>query len=95
MSNQMCHTEIMECALRLDSSSSNGTITDGEIIGNFGFTLQGASFASDILMQPPVIGYLEPGGVAERYCNFSKAKEFLMDFDLDLVFFNRVIVFLR
>jgi hypothetical protein len=67
MGNQMCHTEIMECVLRLDSLSQNGTISDGEIIGNFGFTLQGASFASDILMQPPIIGYLEPGGVAERY----------------------------
>ncbi|CAF1493619.1 unnamed protein product, partial [Adineta steineri] len=68
MSNQMCHTEIMECALRLDSSSSSqhGNSTDSETIGNFGFTLQGASFASDVLMQPPVIGYLEPGGVAER-----------------------------
>ncbi|CAF3827601.1 unnamed protein product [Adineta steineri] len=67
MSNQMCHTEIMECALRLDSSSSqHGNSTDSETIGNFGFTLQGASFASDVLMQPPVIGYLEPGGVAER-----------------------------
>ncbi|CAF1419814.1 unnamed protein product [Adineta steineri] len=66
MSNQMCHTEIMECALRLDSSSQHGNSTDSETIGNFGFTLQGASFASDVLMQPPVIGYLEPGGVAER-----------------------------
>ena len=66
----MSHTEIMECILRLDTpSSTNGTNTDGETIGNFGFTLQGASFASDILMQPPVIGYLEPGGVAERYFN--------------------------
>lgn len=67
----MCHTEIMDCVLRLDSStsstSSNGTGTDGETMGNFGFTLQGASFASDILMQPPIIGYLEPGGVAERF----------------------------
>jgi hypothetical protein len=45
----------MECVLRLDSSLSNGTVADGEAIGNFGFTLQGASFASDVLMQPPVI----------------------------------------
>ena len=67
MGNQMCHTEIMECVLRLDTLSANGTIIDGESMANFGFTLQGASFASDILMQPPVIGYLEPGGVAERY----------------------------
>ena len=67
MSNQMCHTEVMDCVLRLDSASSNTTGTDGETMGNFGFTLQGASFASDILMQPPIIGYLEPGGVAERY----------------------------
>ncbi|CAM4756839.1 unnamed protein product [Rotaria magnacalcarata] len=70
MGNQMCHTEIMECILQLDSSSSsssqNGTNTDGDPVGNFGFTLQGASFASDILMQPPIVGYLEPGGVAER-----------------------------
>ncbi len=74
----MCHTEIMECTLRLDSSSPNGTMTDGETIGSFGFTLQGASFASDILMQPPVIGYLEPGGVAERYCNSSKSEKFFL-----------------
>jgi hypothetical protein len=67
MSNQMCHTEVMDCVLRLDSSSSNANGTDGETMGNFGFTLQGASFSSDILMQPPIIGYLEPGGVAERY----------------------------
>ncbi|CAF0828269.1 unnamed protein product [Rotaria sp. Silwood1] len=72
MGNQMCHTETMECVLQIDSSSSsssssNGTITDGgDTTSNFGFTLQGASFASDILMQPPIIGYLEPGGVAER-----------------------------
>jgi len=88
----------MECVLRLDSSSStNGTITDGETIGNFGFTLQGASFASDILMQPPVIGYLEPGGVAERYCSTSKSEEFFIYIYsiLDRVFFNRVIVYLR
>ena len=70
----MSHTEIMECVLRLDSSSLNGSMTDDETIGNFGFTLQGASFASDILMQPPVIGYLEPNGVAERYCTCSKYK---------------------
>ena len=62
----MCHTEVMECALKLDSSSQNGNSSDGETVGNFGFTLQGASFASDVLMQPPIIGYLEPGGVAER-----------------------------
>ncbi|CAF5198490.1 unnamed protein product, partial [Rotaria magnacalcarata] len=58
MGNQMCHTEIMECILQLDSSSSssqNGTNTDGDPVGNFGFTLQGASFASDILMQPPIV----------------------------------------
>jgi hypothetical protein len=66
MSNQMCHTEIMDCVLRLDASSLHGPVTDGETMGKFGFTLQGASFASDILMQPPIIGYLEPGGVAER-----------------------------
>ncbi|CAF1186961.1 unnamed protein product [Adineta ricciae] len=66
LSNQMCHTEVMECVLKLDSSSQNGNSSDGETVGNFGFTLQGASFASDILMQPPIIGYLEPGGVAER-----------------------------
>jgi hypothetical protein len=96
MSNQMCHTEIMECVLRLDTSlSSNGTMTDGETIGNFGFTLQGASFASDILMQPPVIGYLEPGGVAERYFNAPKSEEIFRCTDLDRVFFNQVIVFLR
>ena len=75
LSNQMCHTEIMEFILRLDSSHSNGTVADGETVGNFGFTLQGASFASDILMQPPVIGYLEPGGVAERYCKSQRLED--------------------
>lgn len=63
----MCHTETMECVLQLDSLSHQRISTDNEIIGNFGFTLQGPSFNSDVLMQPPVIGYLEPGGVAERY----------------------------
>lgn len=71
----MSHTETMDCVLRLDPSNSssstqstaNGNSTnDGESTSNFGFTLQGVSFASDILMQPPIIGYLEPGGVAER-----------------------------
>jgi hypothetical protein len=57
----------MECTLQLDSLSTNRILTDNETIGNFGFTLQGPSFTSDVLMQPPVIGYLEPGGVAERY----------------------------
>jgi len=64
----MCHTEIMECILCLDPTlSPNGTISDNETVENFGFTIQGTSFASDILMQSPVIGYLEPHGVAERY----------------------------
>jgi len=63
----MCHTETMECTLQLDSLSTNRILTDNETIGNFGFTLQGPSFTSDVLIQPPVIGYLEPGGVAERY----------------------------
>jgi hypothetical protein len=66
MSNQMFHTEIMEFTLRHDSLVSNGIRTDHEINANYGFTLQGASFGSDVLMQPPVIGYLEPGGIAER-----------------------------
>jgi len=57
----------MECTLQLDSLSTNRILTDNETIGNFGFTLQGPSFTSDVLIQPPVIGYLEPGGVAERY----------------------------
>ncbi len=95
LGNQMCHTEIMECVLRLDSSLSNGTVADGEAIGNFGFTLQGASFASDVLMQPPVIGYLEPGGVAERYCCSQRSGKMLRDLILDRVFCNQVIVFLR
>lgn len=63
----MCHTETMECILQLDSLSLNRITTDQEMNGNFGFTIQGASFVSDVLMQPPIIGYLEPGGVAERY----------------------------
>jgi hypothetical protein len=56
----------MEFTLRHDSLVSNGIRTDHEINANYGFTLQGASFGSDVLMQPPVIGYLEPGGIAER-----------------------------
>ncbi len=66
LGNQMCHTETMECILQLDSLSLNRISTDQEMNGNFGFTIQGASFTSDVLMQPPIIGYLEPGGVAER-----------------------------
>lgn len=62
----MCHTETIECVLQPDSSSLNRIIADEDINGHFGFTLQGASFASDVLMQPPVIGYLEPSGAAER-----------------------------
>ncbi len=69
LGNQMCHTETMECVLQLDSLSSNRLSPDQEINGNFGFTIQGPSFASDVLMQPPIIGYLEPNGVAERYTN--------------------------
>ncbi|CAF2332315.1 unnamed protein product [Rotaria sp. Silwood2] len=64
--NQMCHTEVMECILQYDPLSSNRISTDGETISCFGFTIQGTSFVSDVLIQPPVIGYLEPGGVAER-----------------------------
>ncbi len=67
LANQMCHTEIMECILQIDSLAMNRITTDNEINGHFGFTIQGPSFASDVLMQPPVIGYLEPGSVAERY----------------------------
>lgn len=66
LTNQMCHTETMECILQRDSSSLNRMVADEDANGSFGFTLQGASFASDVLMQSPIIGYLEPGGVAER-----------------------------
>ena len=66
MNNPMCHSEIMECILQLDSPLPKRKLTEGDTLSNFGFTLQGASFASDILMQPPIIGYLEPGGIAER-----------------------------
>lgn len=65
LSNQMCHTEIMDCILQLDSLNMNRMGTN-ESVSSFGFTLQGPSFTSDILMQPPVIGYLEPGGIAEK-----------------------------
>ncbi|CAF0850655.1 unnamed protein product [Didymodactylos carnosus] len=54
--NQVCHAETMDVLLRIDENGGS----------NFGFTLQGASFTSDTLMQPPVIGYLEPNGVAEK-----------------------------
>jgi hypothetical protein len=63
----MCHTETMECTLQIDSLSSKRISTDDETSSNFGFTLQGGSFTSDILLQPPIIGYLAPGGIAERY----------------------------
>ena len=62
----MCHTETMECILQRDTSSLNRMGADDDINGPFGFTLQGASFATDVLMQAPVIGYLEPDGIAER-----------------------------
>jgi hypothetical protein len=94
LGNQMCHTEIMECVLQLDSLSSNRILTDGEISSSFGFTIQGASFGSDILMQPPVIGYLEPGGAAERYGELMNTCTSI-EFNLDQEFFNQVIVFLR
>lgn len=63
----MCHTEVMECSLQSDSLSSTRILSDGETISCFGFTIQGASFASETLLQPPLVGYLEPGGIAERY----------------------------
>ena len=66
MGSQMCHTETMECLLRLNSLSTDSTLSDGEAISAFGFTIQTTSFGSDVLLQPPVIGYLEPAGVAER-----------------------------
>ncbi|CAF0852285.1 unnamed protein product [Adineta ricciae] len=66
LSNQMCHTETMECILQVDSLSSNRSSPDDEALGSFGFTLQNGSYASDLLLQPPIIGYLAPGGVAER-----------------------------
>jgi len=98
----MCHTETMECILQLDTLSLNRISTDNEINGNFGFTIQGPSFVSDVLMQPPVIGYLEPGGVAERYWSLKDAhssllwdKSSIYSIDLDRVFFNQAIVFLR
>lgn len=116
----MCHTETMECILQLDPLSINGISTDNESNASFGFTLQGPSFSSDVLIQPPIIGYLEPGGVAERYrieskatscvpCYFKKVFEILDNhfeivlssimiiqfFNLDLVYFKQVIVFLR
>lgn len=62
----MCHTETMECILQRDSSSLNRMTADEDINSPFGFTLQGAAFTSDVLMQSPIIGYLEPGGAAER-----------------------------
>ncbi|CAF1324735.1 unnamed protein product [Adineta steineri] len=66
LNNQMCHTETMECTLQLDSTSTNRSSVDDETIGSFGFTIQNGSFTTDILLQPPIIGYLAPGGIAER-----------------------------
>ncbi|CAM4794610.1 unnamed protein product [Rotaria magnacalcarata] len=66
LSNHMCHTEIMECILQFDSLCSNRVSNDGETMGCYGFTIQGASFASEALIQSPIIGYLEPNGLAER-----------------------------
>lgn len=68
----MCHTETMECTLQVDSLSSNRSSPDDEALGSFGFTLQNGSYASDLLLQPPIIGYLAPGGVAERYEKISQ-----------------------
>lgn len=63
----MCHTETMECILRLDALTADGILFDGEISTSYGFTLQSSTFGSDTLLQPPVIGFLESGGVAERF----------------------------
>ena len=66
LANQMCHTETMECLLRLNTSMADGLNFDGETHGGYGFTLQNATLGSEMLLQPPIIGYLEPSGVAER-----------------------------
>ena len=66
LSGPISHSETMECLLRLDSSMTNNH-EGGENGNSFGFTLQNLSLGSDILLQPPIIGYLEPGGIAERF----------------------------
>lgn len=65
LSSPISHSEIIECLLRLDSSMNNHE--GGESVNPFGFTLQNMSVGSDLLLQPPMIGYLEPGGIAERF----------------------------
>lgn len=64
LSSPISHSETMECLLRLDSSMNHN---DGDNGNAFGFTLQNLSLGSDVLLQPPIIGYLEPGGIAERF----------------------------
>ena len=85
MGTQMCHTETMECLLRLDALSADSTLSEREAITAFGFTIQTTSFGSDVLLQPPVIGYLEPAGVAERYC-LSPPKDFVCPHCSSLLF---------
>jgi hypothetical protein len=64
--SQMCHTETMECLLRLDSLINDGILSDADAAMGFGFTLQNATLGSDLLLQAPIIGYIETGSVAER-----------------------------
>ncbi|XP_077996877.1 glutamate receptor-interacting protein 1-like [Glandiceps talaboti] len=52
-SNQVCRTEMTKVVLE-------------SIIRDFGISLQGGVFATEILSSPPIIEFLEPGGSAER-----------------------------
>ncbi|XP_070557993.1 glutamate receptor-interacting protein 1-like isoform X2 [Ptychodera flava] len=52
-SGQVCRTETTEVVLE-------STVRD------FGISLQGGVFATEILSSPPIISFLEPGGAAER-----------------------------
>ena len=51
--SQVCHTETLEVTLY-------------SRMGDFGISLQGGIFQTDVLGSPAIIGYIEPGGKADK-----------------------------
>ncbi len=51
--SQVCHTDTLEVTLY-------------SRMGDFGLQLQGGIFQTDILGSPAIIGYIEPGGKADK-----------------------------
>ena len=51
--SQVCHTETLEVTLY-------------SRMGDFGLSLQGGIFQTDVLGSPAIIGYIEPGGKADK-----------------------------